>query len=207
MKLFLASEGSDPRTTEKLEKYLGGFKGKSVVYVPTARNGTDKFDNWRNSGTWHFLQKSEMSIEVVQLEDYRDDVDIKLFENKDIIWFSGGACGYLMYWIRRTGLDLLLPKILEKSLYVGSSAGSMITGPDLKVADWYIGETERGASDIPSLKLVDFDFYPHYEDNLHDEIKKRYNGKKIYLVKNGDAVVVENGNVKVLGEERTITNE
>lgn len=206
MRLFLASEGSDSRTTEKLEKYIGGFEGKSVVYIPTARNGTDKFDNWRSSSTWEFLQNSEMDISAVQLEDYKDNIDPKLFENKDIIWFSGGASGYLMYWIRRTGLDLLLPKILERSLYVGSSAGSMITGPDLKIADWYIGETERGASDIPSLKLVNFDFYPHYEDNLYNEIKKRYKGNKIYLVKNGEVVVVENSGVKVLGEERIITN-
>lgn len=204
MKLFLASEGSDPQTIDKLEKYISGFKGKSVVYIPTARNGKDKFNNWRNSNTWDFLQKSGMDISSVQLEDYKDNIDPSLFANKDIIWFSGGACGYLMYWIKRTGLDLLLPEILEKTLYVGSSAGSMIAGPNLEIVDWYIGKIERGASDIPSLKLVDFDFYPHYEDNLYDEIKNRYKGNKIYLVKNGEVVIVEDDKVKVLGEEKLI---
>jgi dipeptidase E len=206
MKLFLASEGSDPRTTKKLEEYVGGFDGKKVMYIPTARNGNETFNTWNKSGTWRFLSKSRMKVTPLQLEDYKDDLNIKLFENQDIIWFAGGASGYLMYWIRRTGLDKMLPEILNKTLYVGSSAGSMITAPGLDISEWYIGETERGASSIPGLGLVDFDFYPHYEDQLYDKIKDKFKGKKIYLVKNGEVVLVENGKVKVLGEERIISN-
>lgn len=204
MKLFLASEGSDPQTIEKLKDYLGGFEGKSVVYIPTARNGENQFNTWQDSSTWNFLQKSGMNVSCVQLEDHKDGLNPKLFENKDIIWFSGGAAGYLMYWIIRAGLDQMLPKILKKTLYVGSSAGSMITGPNLDICEWYIGEDERGAKHIPSLKLVDFEFYPHYEENLYDEIKERFTGKKIYLVKNGEVVLVEDDKVRVLGEERVI---
>lgn len=205
MKLFLASEGSDPRTIEKLENYLGGFNGKSVVYIPTAKNGNGE-GRWEQSHTWQFLQKSGMKATACELENYYNGIDPKIFDDKDIIWITGGACGYLMYWIIRTGLDKLLPKILEKTLYVGSSAGSMITGPNLNICDWYVGEIEKGASFIPSLKFVDFDFYPHYEDYLYDEIKLRFNNKKIYLVKNGEVVLVEDGKIKVLGEERVITN-
>lgn len=207
MKLFLASEGSDPKTTEKLEEYVGGFKNRSVVYIPTARNGWNSFGTWKQSSTWDFLSKSGMDVFPVQLEDYKDYLDPKLFDNKDIIWFSGGACGYLMYWIIRTSLDKYLPNILKKSIYVGSSASSMITSKTLNVAEWYIGETEPGAKYIPGLGLVDFEFYPHYEEGMLPEIKKRYKGKKMYLVKNGEAIVVEDDKVKVVGEERIITNE
>lgn len=205
MRLFLASEGSDPRTTKKMEEYIGGFSGKSVVYIPTARNGENPFGTWKDSGTWDFLNKSGMSVSSVQLEDYKDGVELDLFENKDIIWFTGGACGYLMYWIRRTGLDLFLPKLLENSLYVGGSAGSMVASKTLSVADWYIGETERGASDIPGLGLVDFDIYPHYEDELYEQIKEKYKGNKLYLLKNGEEIIVEDDKVIVIGEERIIT--
>lgn len=210
MRLFLASEGSDPRTTKKLEEYIGGFSGKSVVYIPTARNGENTFGTWKESGTWEFLQKSGMEITPYQIEDKKDispDEILKIFNNKDVVWVSGGACGYLMYWIRRVGLDKLLPKILDNSLYVGSSAGSMITAPTLGVADWFIGEDEPGASLIPGLGWVDFDFYPHYEETLYDQIRNKYSGKKMYLVRNGDVVLVEDNNVTVIGEERVITNK
>jgi len=206
MNLFLASEGSDPKTIEKLEKYVGGWKNKKVIYIPTARNGENDFGTWEDSGTWNFLKSSGMDVKAVQLEDYKDYLDPKIFEETDILWISGGACGYLMYWIIRTGFDKMLPTILKKTIYVGSSAGSMIAAPTLEIADWFIGETERGASYLPGLGFTDFDFYPHYEEYLKPEIISKYNGKKMYLVKNGDVIVYEDGKVTVLGEENIITN-
>lgn len=206
MKLFLASEGSDPITIQNLKNYIGGFEGKKVVYIPTARNGENPFNTWQDSGTWKFLNSSGMDVSFVQLEDHKDYLDPKLFNNKDIIWFSGGACGYLMYWIIRTGLDKLLPKILEKSLYVGSSAGSMITGPNLDVAEWYIGEEEIGAKNIPSLNFVNFDIFPHYSEKHLDKIKQKYCGKKLYLLKDGENIIVEDNKITLIGEERIITN-
>jgi hypothetical protein len=39
---------------------------------------------------------------------------------------------------------------------------------------------------------------------MYDEIKKRYMGRKLYLLKNGEEVLVEGEKVKVLGEERIL---
>lgn len=206
MKLFLASEGSDPKSTQVLEEYVGGFKGKSVVYIPTAKNGNGE-GRWEESSTWKFLQSSGLNSECLQLEDYRSGLDLSPFKDKDLVWITGGACGYLMYWIYRTGFDQLLPEILKKSIYVGSSAGAMVTGSSLNVCDWYIGETERGASYMPALKLVDFDIYPHYSDDLYSKINEKYDGKKMYLLKNGEEVIVEDDKVRVVGEERIIFNK
>jgi peptidase E len=207
MRLFLASEGSDVKTTQKLEEYVEGFNGKSVLYIPTARNGLGRLNTWKDSNTWKFLNSTGMNVDSLQLEDYVYNLDLKLFEGKDIIWFSGGTASYLMYWIIRTGFDSILPKILERSLYVGSSAGSMVTGPNLDVCEWYIGETERGAKYIPSLKLIDFDIYPHYDESNYEKIKENYKGKKIYLLKNGEEIIVADGKITVVGEERIISNE
>lgn len=204
MRLFLASEGSNPQTLKKLEDYIGGFDGKSVVYIPTARNGGAPFNTWQDSETWKFLNSRNIDISSVQLEDYKENLNINFFK-KDIVWFSGGSASYLMYWILRTGLDLMLPEILKKSLYVGSSAGSMITGPNLNVCEWYIGETERGARYMPALKLVNFDIYPHFENSLYGKIKENYKGEKMYLLKNGEEIIVEDDKITIVGEERVIS--
>lgn len=206
MKLFLASEAKNPLSIKKLEKFVNGFEGKSIAYIPTAANGTG-WGSWKDGGSWKTVQTLGANLTLVQLEDFWDANPYELLKNKDIIWFAGGQCGYLMYWLRRTQLDTKIKELLESgSVYVGSSAGSMITAKNLDIVEWYIGENEHGAGAIPGLGLVDFDFYPHYEDGLDVEIRKLYKGNKLYLLKNGEEIVVEDGKVTVMGEERIISN-
>lgn len=208
MKLFLASEAKHPDTIAKLNEFVGGLKGKKIAYIPTANNGENPYDEWRtDSSTWNYINTVGAEITPVVLEEYRNASVIEQLKDKDIVWFAGGACGYLMYWIRRCEIDKNIKEILKNSIYVGSSAGSMVTYRDLTIADWYIGESEPGASFIPGLDLVDFEIYPHYEDNLYGKIKKLYKGKKLYLLKNGEEIIVEDDKITVIGEERIITNE
>lgn len=205
MKLFLASEAGDPATIEKLREYIGGFEGKSIAYIPTAANGEEAFGSWKeNSSTYQLVQTLGAKISPIQLEDYKNSTVINDLMNKDILWFAGGYPGYLMYWIRRCELDKALPELLKTSLYVGSSAGSMITSPSLGTAEWFFSESEPGASSIPGLGLVDFEIYPHYAENNLEYIKANYKGKKLYLLKNGEEIIVEDEKVIVIGEERVI---
>lgn len=206
MKLFLASESKHPETIKRLEEYIGGFKGKKIAYIPTAGNGENTYGSWKkNSGTWKLINSLDAKVTPIVLEE-QDDQEIRAnLTSKDIIWFPGGSCGYLMYWIRRRGIDKYLKDLLEKgTLYVGSSAGSMITAKNLNIVEWYIGETEQGAGIIPGLGLVDFDIYPHYEDNLFSQIKGIYKGNKLYLLKDGEEIIWEDGEVNINEEERVI---
>lgn len=203
MKLFLASEIKHPESIKKLIDYTGGLEGKKIAFIPTGSNGEIEFGNWKG-GSWKATNSLGATVKAVQLEDYKNSSVIKELEDQDVIWMHGGMSGYLLYWIRRCEIDKHLPRLLEKSLYVGSSAGAMILAKDQDMSEWYIGESEPGAALIPGLNLVDFNFYPHYEDHLYDEIKKRYKGNKMYLVKNGEVIIVEDGKVTVLGEERII---
>lgn len=200
MKLFLASYIGDPKSIAKLQEYVGGFKGKTIAYIPTAANGENPFNDWKeHSSTWHLVNTLGAKVTPVQLEDYKNSSVIDQLKGKDILWFAGGTCGYLMYWIRRCKLDNALPELLNKSLYVGSSAGSMITAHSLAVGEWL---EEPGASCIPGLGYVDFDIYPHYEDSHFDQIKQKYTGKKMYLLKNGEEIIVDAGQIQVIGQER-----
>lgn len=205
MKLFLASRAVHPESLEKLEDYLGGFRGKRIAYIPTAANVDEGgFGSWRKKASWQAVRDLPADVSPIQLEDIRDTPLPKLFHNLDIIWFAGGYAGYLMYWIRRTKLDKYLKTLFEKgTLYVGSSAGSMIVAKTLDIVEWE-GDGETGASCIPGLGLVNFDFYPHFEESQLALIKKHYKDGKMYLVKDGEAIVVEDKKVMVLGEERIV---
>ncbi|WKZ29810.1 MAG: Type 1 glutamine amidotransferase-like domain-containing protein [Candidatus Dojkabacteria bacterium] len=200
----MASEIKHPESIRKLIEYTGGLEGKKVAFIPTGSNGEVEFGDWKG-GSWKAANSLGAEVKAVQLEDYKNSSVIKELEDQDVIWMHGGVTGYLLYWIRRCELDKHLPRLLATSLYIGSSAGCMILAKDQDLAEWYIGEQEPGASLIPGLGLVDFNFYPHYEDHLYNEVKAKYRGNKMYLVKDGEVIIVEDGKVRVLGEERIIT--
>lgn len=206
MKLFLASEMKHPESIEKLRRFIGGsFKGITIAYIPTAANGEEPFGSWKqNSTTWKLVNTLGAKVTSVQFEDYKNSSVIAKLKNKDILWFAGGYPGYLMYWIRRCEVDKALPELLKKSIFVGSSAGSMITSKKLSTSEWYIGEGEPGASVIPGLGLIDFEIYPHYEDPLRSQIKMHWKKGKLYLLKNGEVITVVNENVEVLGKKRIL---
>ena len=173
MKLFLASEPKNPANFSKMEEFVGGFEGKTLAYIPTAANGESKYGVWeKESSSWILIKSLGVKVIPVVLEEQTTEEVEENLNKADIIWVAGGACGYLMYWMRRHGLEKTLPKILDsKKVYIGSSAGSMIASKSLSVTDWYIGEGEKGASIIPGLGLVDFEIYPHFRNDQLEEIK------------------------------------
>src|SRR3989344_8461228 len=208
MKLFLASEAKHPDSIEKLRSFIGGFEGKSIAYIPTAANGEEEYGSWKTeTASWKLVNTLGASITAVVLEEYKNSKVVDMLKGKDIIWFAGGACGYLMYWIRRCEIDKYIRELLDSgSIYVGSSAGSMICSPTLNVAESYPGEAEHGASVIPGLGLVDFDILPHYEKKMLRLVEKFYKGDGIYLLKNGEVTTFVAKKFEVLGKKRIFKN-
>ncbi len=206
MKLFLASQARDPESLTKLKDFVGGLEGKTIAYIPTAANGEEPYGAWKtDSETWEIINTLGAKVTPFVLEDYKNSSVLPELKGKDILWFAGGMCGYLMYWIRRCEIDKHIRELLDaRSVYVGSSAGSMITSKTLDLAEWDLLDAEVGASVIPGLGLVDFQIYPHFEDELRSEIEKRWQKGTLYLLKNGEVITVVEGKIEVLGEERII---
>lgn len=207
MKLFLASDAGNPETLDRLGKELHGFRGRKIVYIPTASNGVFDWGFWKikRDGTWKLVNNLGAEVKAVQLEDYKNNLVTKELEGQDVIWFAGGAAGYLAYWIRRCSLDIYMDSLLGKNTwYVGSSAGSMVAGETLQVATWDFVDAERGAENIEPMHLVDFDIFPHFEDAQLNKIKKNYTGSKLYLLKDGEEIIVKDDKITVVGEERVI---
>jgi peptidase E len=202
MKLFLAAEAKHPESLEKLKSFVGkDFKDITISYIPTASNG-EFYGCWKGGDSIKVAKALGAKLKIVELEDksYKDVVSE--IRGADIIWIAGGMAGYLMYWIRRVELDKVLPDLLEKgAIYVGSSAGSMVCAKTIKVADWFIGETEPGASLLPGLGFIDFEIYPHFEDDLLSEIKSKKSEGVLHLLRNGDVITLIDDKVETLGEE------
>lgn len=204
MKLFLASEAKHPESLEKLKDFVGGFDNKSLVYIPTASNG-EFYGAWKGGQSVQAVISLGAKVDIIELESHSYQNVTKAIGQPDILWIAGGMSGYLLYWMRRLGLDKIIPTLLEQgTIYVGSSAGSMVCSKTQNVGEWYLGEPEPGASHIPGLGLVDFEIYPHYQDELYPEIDKHWQKGKLCLLKNGEAITIDNEIITILGEERFI---
>lgn len=193
-------------------EFLGGFSGKRCVFIPTASNGDFmegvQYGIWKSGETAKMIRQTGMEIEFMNLEEIGEHHQLATVCSQcDVIFVMGGACGYLMYWMIRRGLDTIIPQVLNKGVsYAGSSAGSMVCSPTLSVAEWYSGEPERGANLLPGLNLVPFDIFPHYEESLLPEIKSQYNGSELYLLTNDEAIEVVDDRFVVRGERKVITS-
>lgn len=70
--------------------------------------------------------KSMGVLELTALPTLKKDVWLPALMKTDALLVNGGDCQYLFGWMQRSGLADLLPELLEKLVYVGQSAGSMI---------------------------------------------------------------------------------
>jgi dipeptidase E len=109
--------------------------------------------------------KSLGVLELTALPSIKRENWVAPVEESDALLVFGGDVLYLCRWMRESGLADLLPS-LRKTVYVGLSAGSMVTAP-------IFGETyddpntpfviEKG------LGLVNFALLPHLDHKDHPE--------------------------------------
>ena len=82
----------------------------------------------------------------------------------DVLLVSGGDAAYLYYWMQQSGLVDLLPSLAEM-VWVGMSAGSMVTTPRIG-EDFVSWKPPAGISTSgdKTLGLVDFSIFPHLDN-------------------------------------------
>jgi len=213
MKLLLTSAGI---SNASIHKALVDLLGKSVeeasaLFVPTAiyalPNGFDISrrvicgslgDPFCDLG-W----KSLGMLELTALPNIKQELWIPMLHETDALLVGGGDCQYLCHWMRQCGLTDLLPSLLRKMVYVGLSAGSMIT---TQFGTTYGYHTLPPETD-KCLGLVDFALHPHlnhewFPDNSLDNMKKL--AAKIpvpsYAIDDQTAIKVVDGVVEVVSE-------
>ena len=104
-------------------------------------------------------------LELTALPSIKRENWVTPVEEADALLVFGGDVLYLCRWMRESGLAELLPS-LRKTVYVGVSAGSMVTAP-------IFGETydDPNAPFVieKGLGLVDFALLPHLDHENHPE--------------------------------------
>ncbi len=147
--------------------------------------------------------KSLGVLELTALPSIQAEVWVAAVQEADVLLVYGGDVWYLCRWMRESGLAALLPSLRE-TVYVGVSAGSMVTAP-------IFGETYDDA-DRPfvidrGLGMVDFALLPHL-DHVHHPESSTANVERMaaevpvptYGIDDETAIKVVDGAVEVISE-------
>lgn len=213
MKLLLTSAGiSNPTIHNALTALLGKAVGEATaLFIPTAiygiRNGGDIVrrvicgqlgDPFCDMG-W----KSLGLLELTAMPSIKRELWLPLLEETDTLLVGGGDCQYLTYWMQQSGLAELLPSLLNKMVYVGLSAGSMIM---TSYGTTYGNHTLPAETD-KCLGLLDLAIHPHldyptFPDNSMDNLENLAATLPMpsYLIDDQTALKVIDGVVEVVSE-------
>jgi dipeptidase E len=103
----------------------------------------------------------------------------------------------------------MLPEFLKDKVYVGASAGSMVTNKDLalKLSQIVYGEDLEKDYEMDGLNYVDFYFLPHlnseYFVNLREDFVRnavKDMSEKIFVLDDDSALKIVDGKIEVISE-------
>ena len=211
MKLLLTSGGLMNDSIANALFELVGKKPENtkVVFIPTASNVEIGDKGWLINDLVNLQKHNFKEIDIADISAVEESVWKPKLEKADVLFFEGGNTYHLMEWINKSGLINILPELLKTRVYVGVSAGSMVTNKDLvlKISQIVYGEDLDRTEAMNGLNYVDFYFLPHlnseYFKNLRkDSIEKTVKGMSgtIYAMDDQSALKVVDGKVDVISE-------
>lgn len=198
-KLFLASSFKD--VANIFEGFEKNLKGKTVTFIPTA-SVVEKVVFYVNAGK-KALEKLGLIVDVLEISTATtDEISAKLKGN-DFIYVTGGNTFFLLQEMKRTGADkIIIEEVNAGKLYVGESAGAMVTAANIEYAKGM--DSVKKAPDLvkfDALGLVEFYTVPHYTNapfkKIAQKIVDNYSSTlNLCPISNNDAILVENDEVK-----------
>ncbi|MFP4401748.1 MAG: Type 1 glutamine amidotransferase-like domain-containing protein [Candidatus Nanoarchaeia archaeon] len=209
MKLLLTSQGLYNQSIvnaliELVEKPL---EECNLAYVPTSSHGATGDKKWFSRNLSNVAKLNFKTFQIVDIAVLEEEVYMPIFQQADILYFEGGNALFLLKWLQKTKLDEKLQELIKSKVYVGSSAGSIVTNNTIWAASDYILHSE--IKDTPKgLGLVDFYFRPHFnsknratinEESLL-EISKKNPGEVIYAIDDNSALKIENDTIEIISQ-------
>lgn len=197
MKLFLCSHFSQVGNLIKEE-----IENKKVVFIPTA-SINEGYTGYVGSARKLFKKMGANLTEIdISKEDFKTIEAV--FEETDVIYFTGGNSFFLIDQLRKTGVDKLLKKELKKGkLMIGESAGSVICAPSISYIE-IMDEKPEDYSQIDDngLNLIDFYVLPHYLTSPFKKITatilKKFSDLRICPINNHQAIMVNGKESKII---------
>lgn len=211
MKLLLTSAGlSNKSISETLQKMAGKpFKELSLVFIPTAANVEKGDKGWLIDDLSNCKKLGFASIDIVDIAAVPKETWQSRLNEADILMFGGGNDFYLMDCLRKSCLAEALPETLKTRVYVGISAGSMITAKKLPSKEFQslYYEEDIGIKDDNGLGFVDFQILPHFNSPHFPDLNIEKLETLTKSVPNSIYTLDDNSAIEVIDNEITVVSE
>lgn len=197
MKLFLCSHFSSVGSLIKEE-----IDNKKVAFIPTA-SLYEGYTGYVGSARKLFKKRGASVTEIdISTEAYSTIQAV--FEDADVIYFTGGNSFFLMDQLRKTETDELLKKELANGkLMIGELAGAIICAPTIQYIEQMDEKPEDySQEDNEGLDLIDFYVLPHYLTapfkKITERIMAEFSDLNICAINNHQAIIVNDEGSKVI---------
>ena len=197
MKLFLCSHFSSVGSLIKEE-----IENKKVAFIPTA-SLHEGYTGYVGSARKLF-KKLGASVTEIDISTEAYSTIQAVFEDADVIYFTGGNSFLLMDQLRKTETDELLKKELANGkLMIGESAGAIICAPTIQYIEQMDEKPEDySQEDNEGLDLIDFYVLPHYLTapfkKITERIMAEFSDLNICAINNHQAIIVNDEGSKVI---------
>jgi dipeptidase E len=211
MKYLLTSAGIK---NDSIAKALTDMLGKSlsessILFIPTAANTEGEDKRWLIGNIKDLEKYNFKSIDILDVAAVSKDVWQKRFEEKDVICVGGGNEKYLAEIFDEVGMKEVLANFPNNKVYIGISAGSMVTGNFMpeELYPSIFPEEDFGKTSKDPMQIYDFCFIPHLNSNFFTHIRKETLESlrdklptRTYSTDDETALVIERDQITVVGE-------
>ncbi|MFD1804890.1 peptidase E [Pasteurella oralis] len=199
-KLFLSSSFAE--VIDLFIHFIGNLQGKTITFIPTASHVeevTFYVDDAKNALIQQGAKIDELDISTATFEQINEKLN-----NNDFIYISGGNTFFLLQELKRSGADkLIIQQVNAGKLYIGESAGAMITSPNINYVQ--LMDSREPAPDLVdnnALNLVNFHTLPHYTNvpfiEATQQIIETYSATlNLVPINNTQALIVNNDIVEI----------
>lgn len=191
------------QVTDLVQTITPELEGKTVTYIPTAGIAEDVEGMVEEETST--LESLGMTVDVLEVSSASYDSIVNSLTKNDIIFVGGGNTFFLLQELRRSGADQILIREVEKGkLYIGESAGSIISCPDIGYcAEMDSPEKAPDLIDYAGLNLVDFYIVPHIGNTEMGEaaekaVEKYSSELELKAITDEQVILVEEGRVEIL---------
>jgi dipeptidase E len=201
--IYLASSISN--VASSIAKEIENTK-KKLVFITTASELDKGKLEWLKNDRKSLVDSGFNVTDYTFTNKNKNQINFDL-KNFDIIAVAGGNTFYLLKMIQQSNCaETLRTLIGNGKIYIGSSAGSIIAGPNI-----YPAYSKEEAEEVPDLEdytglnLTDVIIMPHWgspvfkESYLKDTMEKAYTPDyKMVLLSDTQYVITNNDNYRII---------
>ena len=206
MNIWIFSSG-DYESNEHVDPYfIGSIKKKilKISFIPTSNEEAPEYYD-------EFIDRVGMycyaNFSLINLEKGLNDTEKQELFESDLIYISGGNTFDLLYNLRKNDLITELKNYAEEGgCLAGHSAGGIVLTENINTAAFPPEDCDSndvGIENYNSMSLVNFEFFPHYENlSFYKKPLQYYTKhlkKPLYAMEDGGAIHIDIAGISFYG--------